>query len=62
MTKWVCSDMLNVRRDSMQVYKTYKSFYAVFENNVFSSKIIKIKRRTKTNKYVMFALKKILLI
>ena len=52
--------MLKIKRNSMQIYKTYKSFYAMFENNVFSSKTIEIKWKTKVNKYVMFALKKIL--
>ena len=52
--------MLKMRKDFMQVYKTYKNFYAMFENNVFFSKTIKIERKTKANKYVMFILKKTL--
>ena len=48
MTKWICSDMLNVRRNSMQVYKTYiKNFYAMFKDNIFSSKTVEIKWKTK---------------
>ena len=52
--------MLNVKKNFMQVYKTYKNFYTIFEDNVFSSKTIEIERRTKANKYIMFTLKKIL--
>ena len=52
--------MLEIKKDSMQVYKTYKNFYAVFKDNVFFSKTIEIERKTKANKYVMFALKRIL--
>ena len=60
MTKWICSDILKVKRNFMQIYKTYKSFYAMFEDNVFFLKTIEIEWKTKTNKYVMFVLKRIL--
>ena len=52
--------MLEIEKNSMQIYKTYKDFYAMFENNVFSSRTIEIERKTKINKYVMFALKRTL--
>ena len=60
MTEWICPDMLNVKRNFMQVYKTYKNFYAMFEDNVFSSRTIEIEQKTKANKYVMFVLKRTL--
>ena len=34
--------MLKIERDSMQIYKTYKNFYAVFEDNVFFLKTVEI--------------------
>ena len=49
MTEWICSDMLKIKRNFMQIYKTYmKNFYAVFEDSIFSSKTIEIKEKTKT--------------